>query len=87
MLMMICAVSAVEEIVIGPGEDALHGVRRRMARRRRLRLETGGAQVVVVTHEALVATAAEVALEARVARDAFVTRRRRHFSFFSRRHF
>jgi len=55
------------EVVVCPGEDALHRVRRRVARGCDAGLEAGAAEVVVVADQTFEATPPEVALEAGVA--------------------
>jgi len=62
------------EVVVCPGEDALHRMRRRVPSRCDAGLEARTTEVVVVADQTFEATSPEVSLEARVARNTFVSR-------------
>lgn len=64
----------IKQLVIGPRQDTLHRMSVGVAGRGHAILVTRSAEVIVIAHQAFVASTAEVALETRVATHALVAR-------------
>ena len=75
MLVLSCerALPSEVEVIVAPGEDALHGVGRGVARGGSSLFETSATQIVIVTNQTFETTASEVPFHAGVAGDALVT--------------
>lgn len=68
------AFSEEKDVVIGPSQDALHGMVARVSCRTGASLMTISTEIVVVTHETFVAFASKISLQTRITADTFMSR-------------